>query len=84
MDAVAPRSRAGAGHPRGPDDGGTGRTIRPAPDEDQRVEENRQRPADPLVILLELTPQMLAGPFYKTPKDYGLQAKLPRSEGAHV
>ncbi|MFK0094592.1 tetratricopeptide repeat protein [Pseudomonas sp. NPDC090592] len=26
----------------------------------QRVEENRQRPADPLVILLELTPQMLA------------------------
>ncbi|MFP3681407.1 VWA domain-containing protein, partial [Pseudomonas sp. SIMBA_041] len=25
-----------------------------------RVEENRQRPADPLVILLELTPQMLA------------------------
>ncbi len=26
----------------------------------QRVEESRQRPADPLVILLELTPQMLA------------------------
>lgn len=26
----------------------------------QRVEETRQRPADPLVILLELTPQMLA------------------------
>ena len=26
----------------------------------QRVEESQQRPADPLVILLELTPQMLA------------------------
>ena len=26
----------------------------------QRLEETRQRPADPLVILLELTPQMLA------------------------
>ncbi|MCE6983056.1 VWA domain-containing protein, partial [Pseudomonas frederiksbergensis] len=26
----------------------------------QRLEDTRQRPADPLVILLELTPQMLA------------------------
>ena len=28
-------------------------------------------------VTIALTPQMLAGPFYKTPKDYGLQAKLP-------
>ena len=28
-------------------------------------------------VTIALTPEMLAGPFYKVPKDYALQAKLP-------